>query len=110
MAVATPADQQKLKEMIKSFFGVANMSPPQQLQINDEVATVFMTMLQEAGKCTDTFVLVPHPLGGRTTVIWMANNVTRTIYDTFSKNLSTACVVTTIRNWKTSLYNASMEI
>lgn len=113
-SVATPADEQKLEEMITKFYAVANMDPPQQLQINDEVASVFLKMLQEAEKCTDGFVLIPLPMGGissaRGTVIWMASNVTRTVYDAFSKKLSFFCVRRITYVWSMELQKASMEL
>ncbi len=45
MSYGTPADDKKLEEMIVEFYAVANDNPPQQLQINDKVAGIFMEML-----------------------------------------------------------------
>ncbi len=44
MSLATPGDERKLKEMIMVFYAVAGHTPPQQLKINDNVASVFMAM------------------------------------------------------------------
>lgn len=110
MSVATPPDLKKLEEMINRFYRVANMNPPRQLNINDGVANVFLTMLHEAEKCTTSMNLVPRPPSGRTTVIWVVSNIGRAFIDSFSEKLSTTCVSGIIYKWQTPLRNASMGI
>ncbi len=101
--------------MIVEFYAVANDNPPQQLQINDKVAGIFMEMLREAERCSSRMNYVPLPLksksaSGAGLVVWLARYVWGVVFNTFSKELSSTCVRKVILNWKHEMHRAGMGL
>ncbi|RMF19999.1 MAG: hypothetical protein D6758_00490 [Gammaproteobacteria bacterium] len=62
--MGTPYEKERLRRQIDRFFEHAWSKPPMNLNINDRVADVFMVMLEEAAKCTQTSHYIPRPSGG----------------------------------------------
>jgi len=111
----TAADKHKLKEMIERFYAIANKKPQLGLQINDRVAEVFMKMLQEADKCTQSVAYVPLPLSSKITkggsiVTWMATYISGLVFNSFSKKLNSACVNKVLSNWSTEMELANLGL
>ncbi|VAW49307.1 hypothetical protein MNBD_GAMMA03-139 [hydrothermal vent metagenome] len=112
---AAADDKHKLKQMIVAFYAIANDKPPAGLEINERVAGVFSTMLDEARKCTNSVAYVPIPFGSKPTsgtgvVIWMAKEVWGMAFDSFSEELNSACVKGVLRNWNTKMKMATLNI
>ncbi len=111
----TAADKHKLKEMIVKFYAIANNTPPAGLQVTDRVAEVFMKMLYEADKCTKTVAYVPLPLSskmasGGSMVTWAATYVWGMVFNSFSRKLNYACVDSVLRNWRTEMELAVLDL
>lgn len=106
MPSASPGQKRKLKEMITNFYAIAGKIPPSQLEINDEVATVFGSMMHETEKCTEAMSYIMSSPGRKITVVWIAAYIWGIIYDAFSKELSATCVETVLWKWHPELERA----
>ncbi len=96
-------DRDNVEKMIMDFYKVANISPPRNLTINDQVAKVFLKILSETQKCSKAFILVPHPPLGAATVKWLAYNLPRTVFENASGKISITCA-------KRVLYNLGSQL
>ncbi len=103
-------DRNNVKKMIRDFYKLAGISLPSSITINNEVARIFFKMIQETKKCSNAFVLVPQPPSGPATVKWLAYNLSRTIFQSASSQVSITCVKVAISNWNTKLRFAGMGL
>ena len=103
MPSASPGEKQKLRDMITDFYAIAGKTPPSQLQINDEVAVVFASMMRETEKCTKAMSYVVSRPVRTITVVWIATYIWGIIYDVFSKELSATCVKSVLWKWDQEL-------
>ena len=107
--MATDKDKAEIKEMIQSLYKLANI-PPWDGEVNEDVARVFGIMLAETQKCSNAFVLVPTPPGGRASITWLVNSLGRGIFHAYKRKLSFACARAVIYTWGSALNMADQGI
>lgn len=110
MPSPSPQDKQKVKDQIFAFYTVGGMPAPNLANYNDQVAKIFGEMLLEAQSCTSKIVLVPHHTIGKPTIIWLAQNIKRSVIESMSKDVSMSCIRETARRWYTPLRMAGLGI
>ncbi|MFW5444168.1 MAG: hypothetical protein ACKE51_07670 [Methylococcaceae bacterium] len=92
MPSASPIDQEKIRDQIKALYEVSRIPPTSLLVINDKVAKIFLQILLEVQNCTKKFVLVPLPTYGTPSVLWLANNIKRSVIENLSSEVSLTCL------------------
>lgn len=105
--MATEQEATEVRHMIESFYHFAGLAPPANLQVNDYVAEVFGVMLNETRKCSKAFVWVPRPPGGRATIVWLAMQLGRGVFNSHRSKLSFTCARFVIATWGKKLQDAS---
>lgn len=96
--------------MIQSLYRFANVLPVWDGEVNDEVAAVFGTMLDETRKCSKAFGWIPRPPGGRASTTWLITQFGRGIFNASRGRLSFTCARAVIYQWKSALAMASLGV
>jgi hypothetical protein len=99
-----------VRSMIERFYKVGGVSVPPNLQINEGVAAVFATMLEEAMKCSKAMNFVPVPPMGIPSLKWLGSQARRALFGALIPRLYMTCVRETIRVWGGSLQAASQGV
>lgn len=107
--MASEADGAQVREMIQSLYKFAGL-PPWEGEVNEDVAAVFGVMLVETQKCSQAFVSVPKPPGGRASIGWLVMNLGRGVFATHRSKLSFTCARAVIYKWGRQLDMASLGI
>jgi hypothetical protein len=66
-----------VRSMIERFYKVGGVSVPPNLEINESVAAVFATMLDQAMKCSKAMNFVPVPPMGVPSLKWLGSQARR---------------------------------
>lgn len=107
--MASEADGAQVKEMIQSLYKFAGL-PPWEGDDNEGVAAVFGVMLVETQKCSQAFVWIPRPPGGRASIAWLVMNLGRGVFASYRSKLSFAWARAVIYKWGRQLDMASLGI
>lgn len=109
--MATAYEKDELRRQIDRFFKLSFSSAPTGLIVNDRVADVFMTMLDEAHKCTAASYYIPRPTGGISSLTSLAVGYAKSVYTAIGDDgIRRYCASQTIRNWSQELKMASMGL
>lgn len=106
--MASENDTATVGKMIESFYQIANIPLPANLQVNERVSEIFGVMLSETQKCSEAFAWVPTPPSGRATISWLATQLGRGLFDHHRSRLSFTCARGVIRSWHRELEMASL--
>jgi hypothetical protein len=110
MAEEDDAAAAAVRSMIERFYKVGGVPVPPNLQINEGVAAVFATMLDQAMKCSKAMNFVPVPPMGIPSLKWLGSQARRAMIGALIPRLYTACVAQTIRVWGGKLQAASQGV
>jgi hypothetical protein len=105
--MATEQEIAEVRHMIESFYQFAGIPVPANLEVNDNVAEIFGIMLNETRRCSRAFVWVPQPPGGRASVVWLAMQLGRGVFNSYRSQLSFTCARFVIASWGKKLEDAS---
>ena len=107
--MASDGEKAELRGMIEEFYRFANVDL-QLDDVNDSVAAVFGTMLNETTLCSKAFSSIPTPAGGPPTVAWFVLRLGRGLFAHYMHRLSFTCARGVISRWNTQLQMAAMGI
>ena len=71
--MASGLDKEHVRMLINTFYEIGGLGGWNR-NVNEEVASVFGLMLEEAKKCTDALNWVPRPTGGKAAISWLVRN------------------------------------
>lgn len=108
--MASEQEIAEVKKMIESFYRFAGVPLPSRFEVNERVAEVFGIMLNETRKCSKAFGWIPTPPGGRATIVWLATQLGRGIFNSYRSRLSFACANGVIYIWGEQLREASVGL
>ncbi|MDH5546207.1 MAG: hypothetical protein OEZ43_11475 [Gammaproteobacteria bacterium] len=106
--MADAIQKEELRQMIEAFYRFAGVNPPANLEINESVASVFGSMLQETRKCSDAFKWIPPPPGGRPSIGWLVTNIGKSFIRSLNDKMSFTCARGVIYVWGHHLQRASL--
>lgn len=108
--MASDAEKAEVKEMVESFYKFANVPLNWDGEINERVAEVFGVMLSETRQCSMAFGWMPKPPGGRASIVWLAVQLGRGMFNHYRLQLSFVCARGVIFKWGRQLEMASMGL
>lgn len=77
----------EVKKVIKSFCHFAAVPLPSNFEVNERGAEALGIMLNETMKCSKAFGWIPTPPGGRATIVWLATQLGRGIFNGYGSRL-----------------------
>lgn len=97
----------EVRQMVQSLDQFASIALPPNLDVNESVAQVFGLMFNETRNCSEAFVWAPTPPGGRASIVWLAMQLGKGVFNSCRSRLSYSCARAAIYNWNTQLDMAS---
>lgn len=103
------SDKEITKEVINAFFKAAGITHGWQGSVNEKVAAVFGTILEETRHCSAALAWVPRPTG-RATISWVAKQLGSSFIREIQGKTSFLCAKTVIYKWRRALDMAAAGI
>ncbi len=108
--MASEEDREEVRLMIEALFRLAGVPLIWRGEVNERVAEVFGTMLNETASCSEAFKMVPTPPGGRASIVWLVRQFGRGLFRHYSSRLSATCARAVVHRWRSTLELASMGL
>ncbi len=105
------ANKYKLRSQIKKFYKLADIPAPIITSVNDEVASIFATMVYEAKSCSKKMTFVPSPSTKAITVTWVIKYLATIMWNVNKEDVTNEkCLKATIANYNKPLIMASQGL